>query len=935
MRALSAVFVLVVAASLGCGGEEVAPVPDLVAPISRALITVPSGATFEVKGSFLANTADVTIQLAANELGARIYYRLDDAEPVIGDRGTGVGTAPTVITLDRDVVVRWFAVDTAGNQEDTIHRLTVKFDRDGPDLQVDPAPGIYGHAVEVTISSEVDATLYWTENDNRLPDPGSAYTRSAALPVLFELTETTLLNVMARDEAGNRDQQTLRYTIDTTAPVSFADPPGGHYLGALNVRLRVDDEEATIHFTTDGTDPTEDSAVYAAPVAVGGDTQLRFRGIDPGGNLEPVHTERYVVGSRPRRELGLGEDADRFSAEGSLSLASALVDAAGPLSGRGAPAPHYTSAWDAWAAGVATIDAYAVQAGFGPHAMHSPGIADVVATGEGAEDTNRNDTTVDETWRGRLDAIADRVGDVVPENFHPVSIFYVTATAQLLVRPTGALEDDGRPDWLDDYRTMRWSGARIGDRQIHVGTTAAALQALVSRAWAGAAGSHPGGDDQWATEVAPVLGLRCGGCHRAGAQAPRLETFVDYEALATHGEREEARLLRLLSGGEPHPGDPPPEAQTDAVRAWIEAERPAEASAALPGVTAREGFLGLQALEQAALAIAHVMGSAVYNPDTGRLGPLGDAADRHYVIGRAGVSEGPGPRATPRLVEFMRVQDSEFRTGEQARLLRALAELVALSDARPELFGTPPLSGSTGLSAAPSLAVRLASQQLRALQLTLDEETGIHTEGKRPDRTKSTTVRALDLADTALALVAADAIPGTDLRSGARRAVAYLNEHLADGNGTYAVRTDLQGATDFSGRRELEVQLAALEALLAVGERDRAQQLWARLDGLWWDQDAGAWQPELGIDEYAYTPALAARAVRACRAAVEAGFESADARLNTFVRRVVVERMRLAETWTTGEVGEDIDADGDGVTKPRGAGGANGVAPVFAREVRF
>ena len=918
-----------------CGGEEVPPPVDETPPTSKALLSVPSGATFEVTGAFVATTRDVTIRLVSDEVGSLVYYTLDDRDPIVGEQGTGVGLTPVILTLDRDVVVRWFAIDQAGNRETAEHRLTITFDREGPELDVAPSPGIFGHAIEVTVSAGVDATLYWTENDNRLPAPGQSYTRSAPLPVIFELSSTTTLNLMAQDEAGNRDERTVRYVIDTVAPVSYADPPGGHYLVPFDVALAVDDPDATIVYTTDGTEPHEDSAVYSGSLAIDGDTELRFRARDAGGNMEAAHLERYVVGSRGRRETGLGEDADRYPAAGALELAAALIDAAGPLSGRDAPAPHYGSAWDAWAAGVTNIDAYTVQAGFAPHVMHSPGLTNIIEAGEGDADTSDNGTGADETWAARVDALAARVGGPVPASFHPVSLFYIGATSQLLVRPTGLLLDDGRPDWTEDYRTMRWSGARSADRQIHVGTTAAGLRALVSRAWVGTAGRHPSGDDAWAVRVAPVLGLRCGGCHRAGAVDPTLESASDYAALATPRGDDEARLVDLLSGAEPHPGHPAPDEQISAVRLWIDGGREASDAEPLLGSTAREGFLGLHAIEQSAMAIAHVMGAAMYDPDDGQLGPLPPDAERHYVVGRAGVTEGPGERGTPRRVDFMRVQDPEFRTGEQLRLLRSLALLVALGEARPALFGGFPLSGSPALPTAQTLAVRLATQQLRALQLTLDDEASVQTESKRPDRTASRTVTTLDLADTAIALLAADMIPGTSLRPGATRAVAFMSERLADGAGTFAERMSLDGAPDFSARRGLEVQFAALEALLGVGERQAALQLWTRLDTLWWDQEAGAWQSALGDTDYVYTPALAARVVDGLRAAVDAGFDNAEARLDTFVRRVVVERLRLAETWIEGEIGTDVDADGDGVAKPRAAGAANGLAPVFAREVRF
>ncbi len=83
--------------------------------------------------------------------------------------------------------------------------------------------------------------------------------------------------------------------IDTTPPVSRAEPPGGLFMSAVSVSLLAN-EPATIFFTTDGTAPTPESAIFASPIAVTDSARIRFFAVDSAGNAEAtIHEERYVV----------------------------------------------------------------------------------------------------------------------------------------------------------------------------------------------------------------------------------------------------------------------------------------------------------------------------------------------------------------------------------------------------------------------------------------------------------------------------------------------------------------------------------------------------------------------------------------------------------------------------------------------------------------
>lgn len=82
---------------------------------------------------------------------------------------------------------------------------------------------------------------------------------------------------------------------DTTPPVSEAIPAGGEYPQSQSVVLTAD-EAADIFYTTDGSEPNAQSAVYDTPIEIAEDTTLRFLARDLAGNVEtPAHTETYTI----------------------------------------------------------------------------------------------------------------------------------------------------------------------------------------------------------------------------------------------------------------------------------------------------------------------------------------------------------------------------------------------------------------------------------------------------------------------------------------------------------------------------------------------------------------------------------------------------------------------------------------------------------------
>lgn len=103
--------------------------------------------------------------------------------------------------------------------------------------------------------------------------------------------------VKFKDVAGNLSIPfSATITLDTAVPITTANPIGGEYRTTpLSVTLSVN-EPATIYYTTDGTDPTTSSPVYAAtPIPIYQTTTLKFFAKDRADNSEIVTTQIYSI----------------------------------------------------------------------------------------------------------------------------------------------------------------------------------------------------------------------------------------------------------------------------------------------------------------------------------------------------------------------------------------------------------------------------------------------------------------------------------------------------------------------------------------------------------------------------------------------------------------------------------------------------------------
>lgn len=178
-------------------------------------------------------------------------------------------------------------------------------DTTGPSVIAFPDGGSYSGPQTVTFTaSEANSTILYT-TDGSTPDINSAV-YFADNPL--EVTTTTTVKAIAIDASNNAgsvltEVYTIGSTPDTEAPSSQVEPGSftasdGPFSAPFSVGLVCEDAvdfNATIRYTTDGTEPDSTSTLYMNPIAIVDDTVLTFRCTDAAGNVEsPANTEAYV-----------------------------------------------------------------------------------------------------------------------------------------------------------------------------------------------------------------------------------------------------------------------------------------------------------------------------------------------------------------------------------------------------------------------------------------------------------------------------------------------------------------------------------------------------------------------------------------------------------------------------------------------------------------
>jgi hypothetical protein len=136
------------------------------------------------------------------------------------------------------------------------------------------------------------AAIYYTTNGTEPTEGSIQYTGA------ITITETTTFKAKAfKEEWTSSVVATATYTKTITGTVATPtfDPAPDTYTSAQDVTISCETEGATIYYTTDGTEPTQSSTQYTAPVAIETTTTLKANAFKPDWDTSEIASGLYTI----------------------------------------------------------------------------------------------------------------------------------------------------------------------------------------------------------------------------------------------------------------------------------------------------------------------------------------------------------------------------------------------------------------------------------------------------------------------------------------------------------------------------------------------------------------------------------------------------------------------------------------------------------------
>jgi hypothetical protein len=123
-------------------------------------------------------------------------------------------------------------------------------------------------------------------------------------------------------------QYSLTASQTSVTPIPTFSTGGGVYTSTQNVSLSDTAAGAVIYYTTDGTAPTTNSLVYAAPILVGSSATIQAFAIAPGSAPSVVSTSSYTIQGSTSSAPAFSIPAGIYNSSQSVSLSDGTPGAA-------------------------------------------------------------------------------------------------------------------------------------------------------------------------------------------------------------------------------------------------------------------------------------------------------------------------------------------------------------------------------------------------------------------------------------------------------------------------------------------------------------------------------------------------------------------------------------------------------------------------------
>ncbi|WP_370392188.1 starch-binding protein [uncultured Winogradskyella sp.] len=255
---------------------------------------------FTPEDNYSADPLDVTITATdSTDPSPIIYYTTDGSEPTLSSTNA---VSTTTLNITETTTFKAFAQDIDGNISDTVTKTYFIGDIDGFTVYFKP-PSSW------TTSPKI---YYWdTQPQGVLADatwPGVDMTPYCDGWYSFTFSGVSSTNLIFNDGTGTQSPDLVAnsdsyYDWDSASWVSNPDinspclsisPPGGTYPIGTSIEVIIEVENATIFYTTDGSEPTTSSAsaTNSVIIPISSNTTIKAFAQD-GQNTSEIITEVY------------------------------------------------------------------------------------------------------------------------------------------------------------------------------------------------------------------------------------------------------------------------------------------------------------------------------------------------------------------------------------------------------------------------------------------------------------------------------------------------------------------------------------------------------------------------------------------------------------------------------------------------------------------
>ncbi len=230
-------------------------------------------------------TAAQSVGLSCSTLGAVIRYTTDSSEPTENSPvySEAVPVSSSMTLRAKAFKEDWLASDTVTGEYIITGTVAVPV--------FSPDPGIYPTAQSVELSSStLGAVIHYTTDSSAPSENSEVY--SKAVPVPYSMT----VKAKAFKKDWNASNTASgNYTISGTVAAPAFSPAPGTYSTSQHVELSCYTSGALIRFTTDGSEPTKYSPVYAAPILVSSTTMIKAKAFKEDWTASPAVTGSFII----------------------------------------------------------------------------------------------------------------------------------------------------------------------------------------------------------------------------------------------------------------------------------------------------------------------------------------------------------------------------------------------------------------------------------------------------------------------------------------------------------------------------------------------------------------------------------------------------------------------------------------------------------------